>query len=638
MLAKTLSLRMVVVSLVVSALLVVGVGWSLPQLILSWQLGSGFSAWALPLTVLLLSLLLVFPGVAALLYFHGRPPSQQDFRRPDRHRFNAHQPDSSFSDILGRLLKAAVFVVLAALVFSVFLGLVAELIGRSGLRLADAKSLIVVIASVLAFAFLPIFSFPSLFYATTKISCFEALRRLTALRYLRLLGVVLSAYLLGLLVTLMLPGEPPAVLAVLRMVLLIIFSAAFLLATVAVSLDSVKGGEASARSRIARRAVRGLQVLLAIVLVVTLYPVSDGYAVSRAASAAATASQANGANSVDPLAPGNPLIKDQETDTGTDDQSEATESEDADDQPENTGLEGTDAQPDAANPDDVDTADQTVSDNDHEADSLSPDTQVSQGLGEVAVNSTDGYSVGLRAPDVIDVSEEPEGAVREVDHNVYSRTFEMPDGSYTTRFYSDPLMYQAEDGQEKDIDNTLVPADDAYTNAANSYSVDLPKSGEAFSITNEGYRLVVTPRFGELKNAVVSDNAIRYNDVSPGLDIQYASYGASLKEDIIISYPQDTYSFDFQLEASGIRFIKEGKAICGYRAADLEENALGESIPKPDSASVFTLTAPVMTDAGGNISEGVNIALDDVAADDGTLVQTVTLQAATDWINAPERI
>ncbi|MDR3053516.1 MAG: hypothetical protein LBU48_06625 [Coriobacteriales bacterium] len=146
---------------------------------------------------------------------------------------------------------------------------------------------------------------------------------------------------------------------------------------------------------------------------------------------------------------------------------------------------------------------------------------------EAALNSFDEpkapQEVLLREPlPKEDITEASDIKGTEVFHDRNSITYKTGQGEYTTRFFSDPLTFIDERGEEHDVDNSLVQTGDSYTNAANAYSVTLPRAGDALSIKNEGFTLKLTPLFGQLANSVVSDNTIRYNNIAEGVDLQYS--------------------------------------------------------------------------------------------------------------------
>jgi RHS repeat-associated protein len=219
---------------------------------------------------------------------------------------------------------------------------------------------------------------------------------------------------------------------------------------------------------------------------------------------------------------------------------------------------------------------------------------------------------------------EPEEPGLEISHDRWGRTYRLADGSYLKRIYSEPLTYTDEKGKEKDIDNALVKEGDGYTNTAASYSVSLPKEVEGITIEKDGYSLTINPLNYTLQNAVKQENAIRYNGVLDGVDIQYTALATRVKEDIILTHPIDNPTFSYALEGKGYDYELTHGALNIYDAK--EKNSA-------EREAVFTITAPLMYDAAGEGSQWVYLSLSQ--DEDGTIL---TITPDENWLNAPERV
>ncbi|MCL2825853.1 MAG: DUF6531 domain-containing protein, partial [Eggerthellaceae bacterium] len=229
----------------------------------------------------------------------------------------------------------------------------------------------------------------------------------------------------------------------------------------------------------------------------------------------------------------------------------------------------------------------------------------------------------LKSPSIEEEPTPPVGAVEEVSHDRYSTTWANRDGTFTTRIQNEPLTYTDDTGAERDIDNTLVPSQNGLTNADNDYSVTLPASGGGMTLEKDGYTLESTPLFGTLKDAVAKENAVLYNNVADGVDIQYTAYGSEVKEDIILNRPSSIGSFDYQLTAEGIVFTLQDNTVLGFAAEDADN---------PDALPVFIIDAPLMTDASGATSINIKLAL--TPTEGGA---TLSIVPDADWLSAPER-
>lgn len=206
----------------------------------------------------------------------------------------------------------------------------------------------------------------------------------------------------------------------------------------------------------------------------------------------------------------------------------------------------------------------------------------------------------------------------EVSHNQNSRTYLLEDGTYLTRFFDDPITYTDENGKEVDIDNTLKAKGKSYVNTDNAYQIKLPKSGEGITIENKGYTLQLKPQFGILDNEVVEENFIRYNNVSDGVDLQYTVNGSNVKEDIILNKPINETEFSYEILCENLYFKVIDNIVYGSE--------------KDNNEPIFIISAPIMTDNSGEISQEIRVELEEI--DERKII---TIKPDNEWINAKER-
>lgn len=202
----------------------------------------------------------------------------------------------------------------------------------------------------------------------------------------------------------------------------------------------------------------------------------------------------------------------------------------------------------------------------------------------------------------------------EVEHSQYSRTYLLEDNTYLTRFFDDPIMYMDENGEWVDIDNAVVLNGEEYTNSANSYDLSLPIAGESLTISKNEYQFELKPLFAPLVNPVAVDNAIRYNNVCDGVDLQYTLNGDNVKEDIILNKPIEDIAFQYEVSCDGLRLIEVDNAVYAY-------------VNDPNEPE-YIINAPYMTDNAGNVSCGVRITLNN---------NIITVTPDAEWISMPER-
>ena len=257
-----------------------------------------------------------------------------------------------------------------------------------------------------------------------------------------------------------------------------------------------------------------------------------------------------------------------------------------------------------------------------------------------------------------------------------SKHFRLSDGSYIAVSYGMPVHYQDEDGSWQDIDNsmTLVAG-----NGTSAYRLGNSATTTAFASNLSGGQLLVSS-FGNVavsmglldpsqvsqhvsasgtatlvtlgggavydRNAtaeVVADtesllqlpensgwrpeevipenlqSSILYEDVYPGVDLQYTAFSYNIKEQIIVKQPQSSYTYHFLLELDGLAYVL---------------NADGSvSLNDATGKLAYSIPAPYMEDAAGVTSHDVSYT---ITPTDGGMILSV--EADADWINARERV
>ncbi|MCQ4637796.1 DUF6531 domain-containing protein [Anaerovorax odorimutans] len=236
-------------------------------------------------------------------------------------------------------------------------------------------------------------------------------------------------------------------------------------------------------------------------------------------------------------------------------------------------------------------------------------------ISDVKKEKTTGVSV-KREPTLDEELPEIDGTLVEESGN--SATYQVGKNEYITRITDEPLTYKDENGKEKQVENDLVKAGDHYTNKAGSYDIHLPKEGSSIAIEQEDTSFKMAPDFGKLKDEVVLENAIRYNNVAKNIDLQYTTHGDYVKEDIILNKPAELKEFRYILEGRGLKYRIKDNQLQAYR--------------NEQYSTVFTIDAPYMIDNAGEQSLGITLALTE---EDGKQVLTVTPDQ--EWLSAPQR-
>lgn len=227
-----------------------------------------------------------------------------------------------------------------------------------------------------------------------------------------------------------------------------------------------------------------------------------------------------------------------------------------------------------------------------------------------------------------------------VEINEYGKIYRMDGENYKLILTPDPEVYRDEDGELKEIDNTLVPEEQtipgglfrkaakatAYTNKAGAAEIQLPETvteDNGIRFTDpQGRTLELYPAEGEYGQPAVLENAILYNDVFRQTDIQYTVLGSQVKEDIILREPGTARAFPYWFSRDRYTAVLENNVVLIY---DREE---GEDPEEP----CFTLSAPAMSDAAGEVSEAVTLTL----KEEGNRY-LVSVCPDDEWLNDPAR-
>ncbi len=111
---------------------------------------------------------------------------------------------------------------------------------------------------------------------------------------------------------------------------------------------------------------------------------------------------------------------------------------------------------------------------------------------------------------------------------------------------------------------------------------------------------------------------VTYENVWPGVDLQYYNYGYNIKESIIVREPQKKYRYSFLLNLEGLTPV-------------LRENGNIDLFDREEKL-VYQIPAPYMTDAAQAVSHRAVYELTNTT--DGYVL---TVEADPEWINAEDR-
>lgn len=234
-----------------------------------------------------------------------------------------------------------------------------------------------------------------------------------------------------------------------------------------------------------------------------------------------------------------------------------------------------------------------------------------------------GGDQAIRMP--ISLEEPPAIEGKIIKHDKDSVTYQTAENTYVTRVGGEPLFYTDNDGRERMIDNNMREMFGRYENTANAYRLSLPKGDGNVRIEDEGCNVELRPVFGKLGNASVAGNAVRYNDVADGVDVQYTALSASVKEDIILMKPIDSCTFRYEISA-----ISRDEEL-RYKDKDNVISIIGKKEDGSEDVK-YRFAAPVMTDNSGNSSTKIRLSL---SKEEGRTYLDV--RADKEWLSDPGR-
>mgnify|MGYP004453643367 CR=1 FL=1 len=230
----------------------------------------------------------------------------------------------------------------------------------------------------------------------------------------------------------------------------------------------------------------------------------------------------------------------------------------------------------------------------------------------------------LREPDVAEQTETDEFG-EPVVISEHSKIYQTGDNTFKTVYSEIPNTFK-KNGKQKEYDNTLVLKEkvigqDYYTNKQSDIDVKLPaeiKENKGITFEYGKTKVDLIPTEGDYSKSAVKENAILYNDVYDGIDVQYTIHELGLKEDIILNKHIDKTVFTYKLDTHGAEARLENGVINLYE--------------KKSDEPALTLSAPMMTDADAKVCENVELTL---IEEKGEYVVTVIVDK--DWLDDAER-
>ncbi|MFG2753770.1 LamG-like jellyroll fold domain-containing protein [Streptomyces xanthophaeus] len=274
---------------------------------------------------------------------------------------------------------------------------------------------------------------------------------------------------------------------------------------------------------------------------------------------------------------------------------------------------------------------------------LKPDTGSSQvELGIEPAAPTDAAVKQVRAPAVPAPAGFDDKSSTEVTEKraERARTFANPDGTFTTRFYNDPVNFRSRDGKWEMIDTQLAkPAGGARTMSVSGAgwearstedAVHFAEYADAETVARLGVSDTASISYG-LEGAAhslgkVEGSVITYPEVRHSADLELIAGSDSIKETLILKDKSAPSTWRFPLALSGLTAKLDGKG--------------GVAFTDPAGIQQGWMPPGWMEDSNlgersnqGVISSGVTYTLE---SSGGRQVLVVSLDEK--WLTAPDRV
>lgn len=213
--------------------------------------------------------------------------------------------------------------------------------------------------------------------------------------------------------------------------------------------------------------------------------------------------------------------------------------------------------------------------------------------------------------------------------------FENADHSFTAAVYGQPVHYM-KNGEWKDIDNSIIFNEEGrYENKDNDFKVSFAKEASderLISVSKDGHGLswkllgsLPSPIFMKKDKSKAKGMEVIhlksktfYKNVMDGVDLEYVLSSKDLKENIILSKPLADGCLTFEIKTDLTPVKKDGKIF----------------FMTEKNESVFTMAAPYMFDADGQVSYGIDVQCH-AMREDGKVLYMLILDR--EWLNAAGR-
>lgn len=212
-----------------------------------------------------------------------------------------------------------------------------------------------------------------------------------------------------------------------------------------------------------------------------------------------------------------------------------------------------------------------------------------------------------------------------------SKTFRKEDGTLEMALYEQNIHYY-ENGEWKQIDNSLNDLGQELENKENSFKLKFPKTideNKTIKFSENGYGIdwsiwdinvspiiyddnIITPN--SIRELININRTVTYEDILPGVDIEYVLFGDQLKENIILEQYVQEFSLSFEYKLKDLSLVQDinGKYVF---VNDLNE-------------VVYQFTDIFMFDNNLNYSEDILLSVTEL----GNKTYEVTLTPSDEWL------
>ncbi|MEY2247454.1 LamG-like jellyroll fold domain-containing protein [Streptomyces sp. BF23-18] len=221
------------------------------------------------------------------------------------------------------------------------------------------------------------------------------------------------------------------------------------------------------------------------------------------------------------------------------------------------------------------------------------------------------------------------------------RTYRNLDGTYTTRFYTEPVNFRAKNGSWKAIDTTLVPQDsagpstmsvggDGWQTDSTETQIEFAGTADADPVVRVAVDEGVSVGYGvdgaSAAAGQADDSTLTYEDVRGHSDVEFVASSDSVKETLVLKDDDAPTEWRFPLELKGLTAAIDDLGNVAFTDAEGTVRAWTPAGWMEDSAF-----APNSNE--GAFSSGVTYSLTE---ENGRQVLVVKLDK--DWLSAPERV